>query len=90
MSLYRWVRPFLFVLDAEQAHRAAFSLAGKVQSISPSLVRPWFAFGDRRLPQELWGLSFENPVGLAAGMDKNAELVPFWEALGFGFVSRSL
>src|SRR6266545_1705891 len=39
-----------------------------------------------QLPIELCGLHFLNPVGLAAGMDKQAEAVPVWEALGFGFV----
>jgi len=49
------------------------------------LARPLFRFEDERLAQTLWGLRFENPVGLAAGFDKNAERVAAWAALGFGF-----
>ena len=54
-------------------------------------VRAFFTYRDARLVQTLWknegraGLTFGNPVGLAAGFDKNAALVPFWAALGFGF-----
>jgi dihydroorotate dehydrogenase len=43
-------------------------------------------FSAPRLPVQACGLSFPNPVGLAAGMDKHAAAVPVWEALGFGFV----
>src|SRR6266436_5433012 len=42
-------------------------------------------FGTPELPTELWGMRFPNPIGLAAGMDKHAEALPAWRALGFGF-----
>ncbi|TNE51620.1 MAG: quinone-dependent dihydroorotate dehydrogenase [Deltaproteobacteria bacterium] len=84
--MYRWMRPFLFLMDAERAHQATFKFSRWLQPVAPVFVRPWFAYTDKRLQQELWGLPFANPVGLAAGMDKNAELVRFWEALGMGFV----
>jgi dihydroorotate dehydrogenase len=42
-------------------------------------------FGDARLKQTLWGLNFPNPIGLAAGFDKNGTASGSWEALGFGF-----
>ncbi len=49
------------------------------------MVRGLFGGADLRLAQTLWGLRFASPVGLAAGFDKNAELIGFWAALGFGF-----
>ncbi len=51
---------------------------------APTLLRP-FRFADPALGQRLWGCEFANPVGLAAGFDKNAALVRAWAALGFGF-----
>ena len=59
--------------------------AARLAQTAPALARPFFRFEDERLAQTLWGLRFENPVGLAAGFDKNAALVRFWAALGFGF-----
>lgn len=56
-----------------------------VQGISPSLVQPIFGFEHPSLRQELWGRTFNNPVGLAAGFDKNGLLVRFWSRVGFGF-----
>ncbi|MEM6784502.1 MAG: quinone-dependent dihydroorotate dehydrogenase [Bacteroidota bacterium] len=90
--MYRRLRPFLFWLDAEQAHHAGMAAAGVGQQV-PGVVRRLFAFEEQptgaRLAQTLWpdrgGLRFRNPVGLAAGFDKNAARVPFWDALGFGF-----
>lgn len=51
----------------------------------PKVVRRTFSFQDDRLAQAFWGHEFANPVGLAAGFDKNARHLRFWEALGFGF-----
>ncbi|MEM8598404.1 MAG: quinone-dependent dihydroorotate dehydrogenase [Bacteroidota bacterium] len=90
--MYRRLRPLLFWLDAEQAHHAGMAAAGVGQQV-PGVVRRLFSFeeppADARLAQTFWpdrgGLRFRNPVGLAAGFDKNAERVPFWDALGFGF-----
>jgi len=84
--VYKLFRPLLFRLDAERAH--TFSLAGArlLQAAALPAVSSILGFEDDRLAQTLWGHSFANPVGLAAGADKNAKLVPFWEAVGFGFV----
>ena len=84
--MYDTFRDLLFRLDAERAHNVGTGAARLVQAVNPSLVEPLFEYGHAALSQELWGLSFPNPVGLAAGFDKNAQLVPFWEKLGFGFV----
>jgi dihydroorotate dehydrogenase len=83
MNLYKDVaRPFLFRFDAETAHHLAIN--GLRLTPAP-LLRA--AFGSTaKHPVRLFGIDFPNPVGLAAGMDKNAEVLQAWEALGFGFV----
>ena len=83
--MYRLLRPLLFRMGAEDAHRLATGAARWVQRLQPAAIEPAFRFEDAALYQNFWGLDFKNPVGLAAGFDKNAELVQFWEALGFGF-----
>ncbi|MBP6641152.1 MAG: dihydroorotate dehydrogenase (quinone), partial [Bacteroidia bacterium] len=83
-----FIRSLLFSLDAEKAHHLTFKL-----------LRVWFAIPglrflthrahhirDARLERELFGLKFRNPVGLAAGFDKNGLLIREWGDLGFGFV----
>ncbi len=83
--MYAFFRPLLFRIDPERAHNVALNAARFVQGISPSLVQPIFSFEHPSLRQELWGKTFENPVGLAAGFDKNGVLVRFWSKVGFGF-----
>jgi dihydroorotate dehydrogenase len=83
--MYSLLRSFLFRLDAESAHDAARRAAKLAQAGGPAAVRAVFRFEHDALRQRVWGLDFANPVGLAAGFDKNAELVAFWAALGFGF-----
>ena len=84
--MYKLLRPFLFRMDAERAHDVSLRAAEIAQSLTPGMVSSMFEFEDERLKQRLWGKTFPNPVGLAAGADKNARLVPFWESIGFGFV----
>ncbi len=82
--LYPLLRPLLFQLPPEAAHHAAFSALVPLQLALehlPSVSPP----SDPSLRQELWGLKFPNPIGLAAGFDKNAALPHVWGALGFGF-----
>jgi len=76
------VRPCLFQLDPEAAHHLA--LTGLKLAPTPILRALFGAAAEK--PVRLFGLTFPNPVGLAAGMDKNAEALGAWEALGFGFV----
>ncbi len=84
MNLYSLLRPILFQLDAERAHHVA--LTG-LQAASHAPASVSLAFGPPpQRPTTVGGISFRNPVGLAAGMDKNAVALPAWEALGFGFV----
>jgi dihydroorotate dehydrogenase len=87
MTLYRALRPLLFRLPAETAHRAVHDLLGVAQRVG--LDRPLarrYAVDDERLRVEALGERFPNPVGVAAGFDKNAELSRALAGLGFGFV----
>ncbi|MDE2293311.1 MAG: quinone-dependent dihydroorotate dehydrogenase [Elusimicrobia bacterium] len=89
MTLYEaLVRPLLFRLDAETAHEAAAAALAWTGSVpgARALLRAAFAVSDPALETEVWGLRFPNPVGLAAGFDKDARLAGVLPALGFGFV----
>lgn len=84
MNLYAsLLRPLLFRLDAETAHHLALKM---LQTIPPWFLRTTLAAVSEAQPTNHFGLHFPNPVGLAAGMDKNAVALPAWEALGFGFI----
>ena len=81
MSLYRkLIRPALFSVDPERIHHLA--MAG----LRGLAALPWRPQPDSRLAREVFGIKFPNPIGLAAGFDKNALVLPAWEKLGFGFV----
>jgi dihydroorotate dehydrogenase len=82
------LRPWLFQTDPEAAHDRALNLAASLgrRRIMRDAVETMFAFEDRRLRQTAFGIDFPNPVGLAAGYDKNAVGLELWPALGFGFV----
>jgi dihydroorotate dehydrogenase len=84
--LYRnIVRPALFTQDAESVHNRTMGMlswAGRNELLCDAMRS---FLGTPELPVELFGLRFPNPVGLAAGMDKNAEALPAWAAMGFGF-----
>jgi dihydroorotate dehydrogenase len=82
------VRPWLFQTDPETAHDRALNLAASLGRcrIARDAVETAFAFEDRRLGQTVFGIEFPNPVGLAAGYDKNAVGLELWPAFGFGFV----
>jgi dihydroorotate dehydrogenase len=82
------VRPWLFQADPEAAHERALNLAGSLGRcrVARDAVETMFAVEDRRLRQTVFGIEFANPVGLAAGYDKNALGLELWPALGLGFV----
>ncbi len=87
MNLYSHIiRPLLFKLDSEKAHELAIGLAQVVQDIpgALSLVRALYSVSDPRLSSTVGGVTFPNPVGLAAGMDKQGVAVDFFDAIGFG------
>lgn len=79
MALYPLVRPFAFALDAERAHRLTIRALKLIPGGEP-------APHDRRLAIRVAGLDFPNPVGLAAGFDKDAEVPAQMLGFGFGFV----
>jgi len=83
-----FIRPFLFRSDPEAAHELALHWAERAgrSKILRETCEALFVREDARLRQTLFGLEFPNPVGLAAGFDKNAVGLEFWPALGFGFV----
>ena len=84
--LYRLVRPWLFCLDPERAHALGLSVA-KFISRHPRLAKLLRAAVARpgQRPVRVAGLEFPNPIGLAAGLDKNADAPLAWWAFGFGF-----
>ncbi len=83
---YRHVlRPVLFAQEAEKIHDRTMRLLGGVSRSQILLDMTAAICGAPDLPVEVFGLRFPNPVGLAAGMDKWAQAVPAWRALGFGF-----
>lgn len=80
MSSFFLIRPFIHALPPEHAHNLGL-FALKHSLMPPSRITP-----DACLAQEVWGLNFSHPVGLAAGFDKNAEAIPALHRQGFSFV----
>jgi dihydroorotate dehydrogenase len=80
-----FVRPLLFSLDAETAHHLTIALLQRASRFDPAL-RVLKSFKLPSKPKTLFGLNFPNPIGLAAGLDKNGVALPAWAALGFGFI----
>src|SRR6266487_138940 len=86
MNLYeRFVRPLLFPLNAEAAHRLTIELLRAASHFDLALRVLGFCRPPSK-PKALFGLNFQNPIGLAAGLDKNGVALPAWAALGFGFI----
>ena len=82
MNLYQQVvRPLFFLADPEAVHH----LAMDTLAVTGRLLQKFAVAPDPRLERTVFGLRFPNPVGLAAGFDKNGVALPAWEALGFGF-----
>ncbi|MFY0631633.1 MAG: quinone-dependent dihydroorotate dehydrogenase [Flavobacteriaceae bacterium] len=82
------IRPILFLFDPEKVHYFTFSFIRFLCIIPgmPSLFKGLYQVKDKKLERELFGLTFKNPVGLAAGFDKNAVLYNELSNFGFGFV----
>lgn len=78
------IRPLLFKLDPEEAHHRTFSMLKNFGFLAKYFLGKPIA--DKRLEREVFGLKFKNPVGLAAGLDKNAVAFKEFDELGFGFV----
>lgn len=87
MSLYSLLRPALFRLPAETAHTLVTTLLKESQRTpATALARGHYHIDDPRLSVSLLGQRFSNPVGVAAGFDKNGEFPRALEALGFGHI----
>jgi len=82
------IRPILFQFDPEKVHYFTFSFVKLLHKIPfiPSIIRRYFQLNDKSLERSLFGLTFKNPVGLAAGFDKNAVLFNELANFGFGFI----
>lgn len=82
------IRPLLFRFDPEKIHYFTFSTIRFLNSIPgmPFVLKSMFEVNDPRLEREVFGLKFKNPVGLAAGLDKDAKLYKELGNLGFGFI----
>ncbi|MBG6061276.1 dihydroorotate dehydrogenase [Flavobacterium sp. CG_9.1] len=82
------IRPILFSFDPEKVHYFTFSLIRFVSKIPgfPALFKSLYEVKDSRLETEVFGLKFKNPVGLAAGFDKDAKLYKELSNFGFGFI----
>jgi len=82
------IRPLLFRFDPEKVHHFTFSSIRSLSAIPgfPSLFKSLYNVSDPRLEREVFGLKFKNPVGLAAGLDKDAKLYKELSSLGFGFI----
>ncbi len=81
--MYDILRPLLFKLDAEKAHHMTLYALGVAQRSGFARL---IASPPADLPTTVFGITFPNPVGLAAGLDKNAEHLDALDALGFGFI----
>lgn len=86
--MYQLLKPLLFLFDPEKVHHLVTRNLKRFNKVpgGTALSKTIWALGNKYLEKEVFGLKFRNPVGLAAGFDKNAELIAEMGALGFGFV----
>jgi dihydroorotate dehydrogenase len=82
------IKPLLFLMDAEQAHDWAIWIASKTNRspLLQNIVSRLYGVAEAKPSKQIWGLHFKNPLGLAAGFDKNGTTPRAMQALGFGFV----
>lgn len=83
------VKPILFLLTPDFTHKLIVFCGRVTQTLPPVrwVIRKMWRFKDKLLQQEINGITFHNPVGLSAGFDKNVQLSPLMEDVGFGFAS---
>ncbi len=86
--MYKFIRSIFFLFDAENVHYKAMSLLGIILKLplAPFVFKKSFVIENPKLEKELFGLTFKNPVGLAAGFDKNATFFNNLFYCGFGFI----
>ena len=83
-----FIKPILFLFDPEWVHHTVFSTLKLIHRIPGmgNLIKGFYQVKDQRLERKLFGLTFPNPVGLAAGFDKDAKLYKELSNFGFGFI----
>ena len=86
--MYRLIKPLLFKFDPENIH---YFVTGALKTLNgvwglSSVLKNLFELNDKRLERTVFGLTFKNPVGLAAGFDKNASSISELSNFGFGFI----
>ena len=83
------IKPLLFLLTPDFTHKLIVFCGRVAQALPPVrwAIRKSWSFQDKLLRQEVGGITFCNPIGLSAGFDKNAQLSPLMEDVGFGFAS---
>lgn len=81
----RVIRPLLFLFDPESAHHLAIDCLRAASHLDP-ILGTLKGFCPEPSAKKLFGINFPNPIGLAAGLDKNGVALPAWGALGFGFI----
>jgi dihydroorotate dehydrogenase len=88
MFYQRILKPFLFLFSPETAHEIVVSVFKFLlkMPLGKSIFKSMYTLSDPRLEREVFGLKFPNPVGLAAGFDKNAAMIDEFSHLGFGFI----
>ena len=81
------LKPLLFNMEAEKAHDFTYGFAQKASDsdVLKFLIKVLYNYQSRELIQNFWGLTFRNPIGLAAGFDKNGHIAEAIEAIGAGF-----
>ncbi|MFY0687293.1 MAG: quinone-dependent dihydroorotate dehydrogenase [Cyclobacteriaceae bacterium] len=86
--MYSIIKQFLFFMSAEKAHHFTTSMLSVMLKVPgmKSILQAVFVVKDKALERQLFGLTFPNPVGLAAGFDKNAEFIHDFQSFGFGFI----
>jgi dihydroorotate dehydrogenase len=87
--LYRtFIRPILFSMDPEKAHDLAMAWAKRTNRSAglQAMAKTLFAYENDKLSQQLLGLNFRNPVGIAAGFDKNGRILRALQSIGFGYI----
>ena len=86
--MYSLIRKILFLFDAELIHEFSVKFIKLLSKLpfSKFLIRYFFLVNNQSLERNLFGLRFKNPVGLAAGFDKNAECYNEFSNFGFGFI----
>jgi len=84
--MYSILKPVLFLLSPERAHSLSVWLLDIAVKVMPRLLQKWYCVEDKTLQRTVMGIQFPNPIGLAAGFDKDGKHIEGLSMLGFGFV----